>query len=327
MFEVNNNNNNNLAMPVSSDYEAAANAFEVAGFILMKHNELKKTTDKKVKLMKSLNAFIAFRSRSSNISKKSKANKTLAYYQGMFSKFQQRERSGYLTFLWKRDPCQNKWYILAKAYSVIRDVQGKANSPLQLFLHINDSFISVAEPDHYLSELKYNLDTVFAADGTMLEHRLYATNGPIDEKLKFTNLSVQDVIANSVKSGYVKTQALMPITEQPLMVMMAMTSPENSNTIMSNEQLQSGANNSIQITATPSAGQTSAEPDLQGGAVYQMNANASPPSQVEQPNTSLGGNMMTTAQNSATLDETANTNAVNDEIVMAEPFDPGMELL
>ena len=59
MFEV---NNNNLAMPVSFN-EAAANAFEVAGFILMKHDELKKTGDKKNKLMKSLNAFMAFRSK------------------------------------------------------------------------------------------------------------------------------------------------------------------------------------------------------------------------------------------------------------------------
>ena len=242
----------------------------------------------------------------------------------MFSEIQQKERSGYLTFLWKHDPCQNKWYILAKAYSVIRDVQGKANSPLQLFLHINGPFISVAKPDNYLGELKYVLNTVVAADGTMLDHCLYPTDNPIDEKLKFTNVSVQDVIANSINSGYVKTQGLMPITEQPLTVMMAMTTPENPNNTMSDEQPQPGADNSLQIIADPSAGQTSTELEVQGVAVNQMNTNDSLSSQVEQSNTSLNGNMMVTAQNTATLAVTANTNAANEDVAMAELYDPGM---
>lgn len=141
----------------------------------------------------------------------------------MFPEVQQKERSGYMTFLWKNDPCQNKWYILAKAYSVIRDVQGKANSPVAIFLQINAPFINVAEPASYMGKLGYALDTVVDVDGTVLDHRLYSTHMPIDQGLLVTNASVQDVIANSVNVGYVKTQALMPTADEPLMSMMAVT--------------------------------------------------------------------------------------------------------
>ena len=131
-----------------------------------------------------------------------------------------------MTYLWKNDPCQNKWYILAKAYSVIRDMQGKAHSPIQIFLQVNAPFIKVAEPANYIGRLGYVIDTVVDAGGAVLSHHLFATDMPVEKELLLSNVSVQDVIANSINFGYVKTHAFMPAIQEPLTVMIAMNTQE-----------------------------------------------------------------------------------------------------
>ena len=53
--------------------------------------------------------------------------KSSGYYSAMFTSLPQKEISGFLTFMWKVDPFKAKWSVLAKAYSIIRDHQGKLN--------------------------------------------------------------------------------------------------------------------------------------------------------------------------------------------------------
>ena len=104
---------------------------------------------------------------------------------------------------------------------MIRDVQGKANSPLQTFLQINAPFMNTADPASYLGKLGYILDAVVGVDDTVVDQLLYASDMPIDEALSTTNLSVQDVIAHSIVSGFVKTEGLQSSEAEPLMVMLA----------------------------------------------------------------------------------------------------------
>jgi hypothetical protein len=59
-----------------------------------------------------------------------------AYYSPIFATYQQKDISGFLTGMWQADPFHAKWTIAAKAYSVIRDKVGKAQAPLDTFLHI-----------------------------------------------------------------------------------------------------------------------------------------------------------------------------------------------
>jgi hypothetical protein len=67
-----------------------------------------------------LNSWIAFR----------------AYYATIFTTFQQKDISGFVTRMWQKDPFQAKWTLVAKAYSIIRDKVGKAQAPLDTFLEI-----------------------------------------------------------------------------------------------------------------------------------------------------------------------------------------------
>ncbi len=46
-----------------------------------------------------------------------------------------------------------KWSILAKAYSMIRDSQGKAASPLDIFLQITCTYIGIIDRTIYLGLL------------------------------------------------------------------------------------------------------------------------------------------------------------------------------
>ena len=124
-------------------------------------------------------------------------NKIIGYYATIFLSFQQKEISGFLTILWQNDPFKAKWSILAKSYSLIRDHQGKANSPLDKFLAINGPLIGVIEPACYLEALSWEV-TVDENGQTLL--RRYGSS--IDEHLFITNVSVNDLIRNSHDHGY-----------------------------------------------------------------------------------------------------------------------------
>lgn len=67
-----------------------------------------------------LNSWMAFRS----------------YYKQIFNTYQQKDASGYLTLLWREDPFQAKWSIVAKGYSVIRSKVNKDVAPLGKFLEL-----------------------------------------------------------------------------------------------------------------------------------------------------------------------------------------------
>lgn len=150
------------------------------------------------KAMRPLNSWIAFRSkypRSTNLIVIN--NKVLGYYSTIFLSFQQKEISGFLTILWQNEPFKAKWSILAKSYSLIRNSQGKANAPLDLFLAINGPLIGVIEPARYLEALSW--EVAVDEDGQTVMRRY---GNPIDEQLFITNVSVNDVIRNSYDEGY-----------------------------------------------------------------------------------------------------------------------------
>lgn len=68
----------------------------------------------------------------------------------MFRGVQQKEVSSYLTLLWGKDPFRNKWVLLGKVYSFVRDEVGKAKAPLGDFLAITCPLMGIIAPAEYL---------------------------------------------------------------------------------------------------------------------------------------------------------------------------------
>ncbi len=133
-----------------------------------------------------LNSFIAFRS----------------YYSPLFSSLQQKAISGFLTYLWQHDLFQAKWAILAKAYSVIRDTKGKANTPLDRFLSVNGPFIGVISPSDYLALMGWEM--IVNNEGQLNLTRLFIPQAAnFDEALRANNVSVHDILHHSCEKGYV----------------------------------------------------------------------------------------------------------------------------
>nr|AEP03790.1 mating type protein MAT1-1-1 [Fusarium sacchari]BAE94379.1 MAT1-1-1 protein carrying alpha-box domain [Fusarium sacchari] len=93
------------------------------------------TADSKAK--RPLNAFMAFRT----------------YYLKLFPDTQQKNASGFLTQLWGGDPHRNKWALIAKVYSFLRDQLGKGTVNLSAFLGIACPLMNMVEPSVYIEVL------------------------------------------------------------------------------------------------------------------------------------------------------------------------------
>nr|AKE48503.1 MAT1-1-1 [Ustilaginoidea virens]AKE48507.1 MAT1-1-1 [Ustilaginoidea virens] len=93
------------------------------------------------KAKRPLNAFMAFRS----------------YYLKMFPDVQQKTASGFLTTLWNKDPFRNKWALIAKVYSFVRDEIGKDKVSLAYFLGFSCPVMGIVEPHVYLAVLGWSV--------------------------------------------------------------------------------------------------------------------------------------------------------------------------
>ncbi|KAL6713549.1 hypothetical protein ACLMJK_009014 [Lecanora helva] len=132
------------------------------------------------KATRPLNSFIAFRS----------------YYSAAFPKCQQKEISGFLTNLWQFDPYKAKWSLLAKAYSVIRDSQGKDNVRLDHFLAFAGPLMGMIEPQHYLQTMGWEI--IIQEGGQVIKRH----DVQLNERTFISNLSVNDIIRQAHKLGF-----------------------------------------------------------------------------------------------------------------------------
>ena len=129
------------------------------------------------------------------------ADSVSGYYSTLFTHLQQKDISGFLVYMWQSDPFKAKWAILAKAYSVIRDQEGKENAPLDKFLFINSNLIGIVAPKSYMVILGWVIAPV---DGQlMLRRDLKFNPNSIDTRLLTTNLSVDDVVKHNYNNGYI----------------------------------------------------------------------------------------------------------------------------
>nr|QIA15783.1 mating type protein MAT1-1 [Venturia carpophila] len=146
-----------------------------------------------------LNSWIAFRS----------------YYSTIFTSFQQKDISGFLTRMWSSDPFQAKWSIIAKAYSVIRDMVGKANAPLDKFLQIVCPLIKIIEPAKYLDMMGW-----WMPSGQHMElNRRFTPNITLfSADVLTTTLSVDDIVNHCSSMGYHTSQPTVEPTNGAMMM-------------------------------------------------------------------------------------------------------------
>ncbi|KAF2228530.1 mating-type protein MAT alpha 1, partial [Viridothelium virens] len=131
-----------------------------------------------------LNSYMAFR----------------AYYSPIFLDFQQKAISPLLTMLWQGDHFQAKWTILAKAYSKIRDQQGKDNANLSEFLELVTPVIGIIAPADYLSTMGWQMTE--GENGPTLHRETIPDFSSFSDELRTTNVSVEDIIEYFQLVGY-----------------------------------------------------------------------------------------------------------------------------
>nr|WRK65007.1 putative mating-type 1-1-1 R protein [Davidsoniella virescens] len=90
-----------------------------------------------VEVIRPVNAYIVFRS----------------YYQKIVPHLPQKSISALMATLWKTDPFQSRWMLIARVYSFIRNTIGKPKVKLCDFLDVAAPSMHVPQPDDYLIKL------------------------------------------------------------------------------------------------------------------------------------------------------------------------------
>jgi hypothetical protein len=121
----------------------------------------------------------------------------------LFPGIEQKERSGYLTLLWHHEKHQATWAILAKAFTIVRDLSrnaGEAEPKLKSFLAINTTFAGVPP-----LPIDMNPGDALAA---------LLSSPPVS-----VSVSVEDIVANSLCHGFLKRVIPAHVKDKPCIVM------------------------------------------------------------------------------------------------------------
>ncbi|KAI9653830.1 MAG: hypothetical protein M1829_001125 [Trizodia sp. TS-e1964] len=124
------------------------------------------------------------------------------YYASMLPSLQQREISVLLAQLCKEDPFKNKWHLVARALSFIREIVGRTNSPLDAFLDIVCPYIGILSDQEYTQKLGWTLsvddigDLTFVQDPASIDQTVF-------NDLGVEHHAVRDLVNLALAAGYV----------------------------------------------------------------------------------------------------------------------------
>ncbi|CEJ95236.1 hypothetical protein VHEMI10727 [[Torrubiella] hemipterigena] len=170
----------------------------------------------KTKSRRPLNAFMAFRS----------------YYVKMFPDLPQKNASPCLTMLWHNEPSRNKWVLIAKVYSILRDEFGKPKVPLADFLKYACPVMHVVEPAAYFKvvgrALVKDTDGNFkvvqvAPEPSLKKIRQHCRSSPSTEV---------DLVLEMVQNGYCPEEGLCLVEKMTKNRHSIMTSSVSSKTVL-----------------------------------------------------------------------------------------------
>jgi Mating-type protein MAT alpha 1 HMG-box len=187
----------------------------------------------------------------------------------MFEPLQQKDISGVVQVLWHADQYKAIWQVIAKAYSIIRDVKGKENAPLNTFLELAAPFAGIIAPGNYFIALGWKLLIDHEGQVMLSKDQVYDI-GNSCANIPGLTVSVVDVIMHCVGTGYATMEnydLALTTNEQS---MMALTIPNTAE--VSDDRLGGDASQVNTTTSTNVADHTGLEPweynmavDLQEG--------------------------------------------------------------
>ncbi|KYK59754.1 MAT1-1-1 [Drechmeria coniospora] len=141
-----------------------------------------------------LNAFMAFR----------------CYYLKIFPDVQQKDASGFLTLLWGKDSARNKWALIAKVYSFVRDEIGKDKVSLSTFLGLACPTMGIVQPSEYLETFGWTI--VNEEDGPKILCRDEAKSSAIveqsDANFDYFPSTEMELLSTLVRVGYFPDQGM-----------------------------------------------------------------------------------------------------------------------
>ncbi|MCJ1464669.1 hypothetical protein MMC07_003282 [Pseudocyphellaria aurata] len=211
------------------------------------------------KASRPLNSFMAFR----------------AYYAPIFISTQQKFISGLLTHLWDHDLSKDKWTIIAKAYSIIRDKIGKENASLPVFLAISALYMGVTEPEVYLVSHGWEIAT--GKDGSSVLRRTNGFAGNQNrQSVRTTIASVHDVLYNSFARSYISQDVFDEVKHGNEVALTMATSAHASNVTASDASVTTGTarGRSLAITDLPiQADQIAVEAVMASHQLVDLNGN------------------------------------------------------
>jgi len=118
------------------------------------------------KKKKKVNGFIGFRCKLNCLTiTLHRANALPAYYSALFSRYQQKQRSPFMTALWKQDPFHNEWDFICSTYSTIRSLLGDEGITLQAWISFAVVELGLPKREDYMRAMGWAL--VKHTDGSM----------------------------------------------------------------------------------------------------------------------------------------------------------------
>lgn len=127
------------------------------------------------------------------------------YYLRLFPEVQQKTASGFLTTLWNKDPYRNKWALIAKVYSFVRDQLGRDKVSLSYFLNVSCPIMKIIEPSIYLSSFGWSVGDddgsprLFQADDASIAQLMDSDDHPNTEN---------DLLSAIIQVGYLPDDSI-----------------------------------------------------------------------------------------------------------------------
>jgi hypothetical protein len=139
----------------------------------------------------------------------SHADQNIGYYLRLFPEAQQKTASGFLTALWQHEPFRNRWTLIAKVYSFIRDEVGKQKVSLPYFLGICCPIMKIISPISYLHFFGWTVEGN-EKEGQKLVRQWTPTDTQIEgiQSQSYPNTEI-DLLRTMLSLGYLPEESML----------------------------------------------------------------------------------------------------------------------
>ncbi|KAF2838980.1 hypothetical protein M501DRAFT_1003507 [Patellaria atrata CBS 101060] len=127
---------------------------------------------------------------------------------GLCGGWKQMDASAFIRCLWRSDPTKNKWAIIAKAYSEIRDTVGRVNIDLKEFLDLVCPELGLVPADAYLEVFGW---VTQENDGVRTVHRVANFDATsLHPDILYTNKTSTDLVHFCEQKGFFFKPSVAP---------------------------------------------------------------------------------------------------------------------